>query len=273
MDRTNADAVAELARQGVTAPQIVTTNAGRELLVLPAASGGATYVDVTAPGAQLDALPEWTVQAVTLQTTESLIEYLNRFKVATTSLFADIDHNRIVGVVDYHDSTPGARLGHRATLDLPFSIEWKTWTGIDGKLLPQLEFARFLEENAADIVEPDAAGLLEACRDLQAKRKVNFSKAVRTASDNESFEYSDETTATSKKGDVELPSRFLLRLPVYFGGETYSVAAFLRWRLEEGELRLGIQLHNREQVRQTVFKNLVIDAADRTDCPADFGRI
>lgn len=41
-DRTNADAVAELARAGVVKPVILKTDSGRELLVLPATGGGAS---------------------------------------------------------------------------------------------------------------------------------------------------------------------------------------------------------------------------------------
>lgn len=273
-DRTNADAVAELARAGVVKPEILKTASGRELLVLPAGGGGATHVDVTEDDAQLAPQPQWIDQRVVLQTTASLIDYVNRFKGAETTLFADIQANRIVGGLDYHGPDEAERVAHRVTLDLPFSIEWQIWTAIDGQLMSQLEFARFLEENAADIVAPEAADLLEVCRDLQARRKVNFTKAVRTATDNENFEYEDETTATTRKGNVEIPTQFMLRIPVYFGGLTYSLSAFLRWRLVEGEgLKLGIQLHNREHVRQSVFKEVVDDAASATDCPAYFGRI
>lgn len=274
MDRTNADAVAELARQGTVTPQILKTESGRELLVLPSSDGGAVHHDVSEKSAQLAPVPQWIDQAVTVQTTDSLIDYVGRFSDEETSLFADIERNRIVAAVDYHGKADPARVAHRVMLDLPFSVEWATWTAIDGKLMGQLEFARFLEENAADIEAPGAADLLETCRDLQANRKVNFTKAVRTASDNENFEYVDETTATTKKGGVEIPTKFLLRIPVYFGGQTYSIGAFLRWRLEEGEgLKLGIKLHNREHVRQAVFKEVVEVAASATGCPAYFGRI
>ena len=119
---------------------------------------------------------------------------------------------------------------------------------------------------------PDAGELLDACRDLQVRRKVNFTKAVRTASDNENFEFSEETNATTKKGDLELPTKFTLGLPVYFGDAETEVFAFLRWKLDEGQLTLGIQLHRVEHVRQAVFKQIVMDVASRTSCPAVFGK-
>lgn len=273
-DRTNADAVAELARQGAVAPTIVTTRSGRELLILPAEGGGADHFDVSEKTAQLAPEPGWIDQTVVVQTTDSLVDYVKRFAGPQTSLFADIDLNTVVAVIDYHGAD-AARVAHKATLRLPFSIEWQAWAEIDGKLMGQLEFARFLEENAADIEAPDGADLIEVCRDLQAVRRVNFTKAVRTATDNENFEYVDETTATSRKGgSVEIPSKFMLRIPVYFGGASYSVGAFLRWRLVEGEgLKLGIQLHHAERIRQAVFKEVVQEAATLTDRPAYFGRI
>lgn len=273
-DRTNADAVAELARQSTAQPTILTTSAGREYLILPLSGGGYTHVDVTEKGRQLDPAPDFISQAVIVQTTASLIDYVDEFGDDATALFADIMHNRIVAALDYHTPDAAARSVHKATLDLPHSVEWGVWTAIDGQLMGQLDFARFLEENSADIEAPDAAELLEVCRDLQARRKVNFTKAVRTASDNENFEYTDETTATTARGGVEIPSKFQLRIPVYFGGTSYAIGAFLRWRLVEGEgLKLGIKLHNREHVRQAVFKEVVDQAAASTKRPAYFGRI
>lgn len=289
MDRTDADAGAELALKGAVQPQIIKTASGRELLILPDSNGGARQHDVTEPGAMLAPAPAWVDQRVTVQTTESLVEYVKRFAEGDTSLFADIATNSIVAVIDYHHGAGGrtlressvsetgiaARSAHRATLALPYSVEWKLWSEIDGKLLSQLEFARFIEENAGDIAKPTGADLLETVRDLQAARKVDFRKAVRTDSDNESFEYVDETTASSKKGgSVEIPSRFELRIPIYFGGATYPVGAFLRWRLEEGEgLKLGIKLHNPEHIRQAVFKEVVATAADQIGRPAYYGKI
>jgi uncharacterized protein YfdQ (DUF2303 family) len=272
--RTENDTVAELARKGVVEPRIITTQAGRQLLILPALGGSATFEDVTEERAIPPIKPLWIDQRVTVQTADSLVAYAVEHWRTGSVLFADIADNTIVAVIDYHKGGVAERLAHRATLALPHSIEWKTWAGIDGKLMGQLEFARFLEENAADIEAPSGAELLEACRDLQANRKVNFTKAVRTASDNENFEYVDETTATTKKGGVEIPSRFQLRIPVYFGGASYALFAFLRWRLDEGEgLKLGIKLHNPEHVRQAVFKEVVATVADQTDLPAYFGRI
>ena len=266
---TEAEVIAELAREAESRPVIVKNEEGRQYMVYAADQA---VKDITEHNSIAPLLLEHIEQSVTLQTVDSLVDYADRFKTATTMLFADIGANRIRALLDYHDQGAPNHVAHVATMDLPFSEEWKTWAAINGKLLDQLEFARFLEENAGDVVAPTGAELLEACRDLQARRKVNFIKAVRTSSDNESFEYTDETTATTRKGDVEVPSKFTLAIPVYFGQGAVTVHAFLRWRLVEGEgLKLGVQLHRAEHVRQAVFKEIVMDAQSRIDCPAVFG--
>jgi len=265
---TEAEVISDLARKAL-APTTFKTDDGRAFLVTHDSANVREISDEH--GLQVNT-PRYIKQAVTLQTQDSLVEYVNRFKTADTVLFADIAANTILATLDYHASAKAAHVAHRAALTLPFSEEWGLWTRISGKLMSQLEFARFLEENGADVRAPDAAELLEACRDLQAHRKVNFVKAVRTSSDNENFEYTDETKATTKAG-IELPTKFKLGLPVYFGEPDTEVFAFLRWKLDDGQLNLGIQLHRAEHVRQAVFKQIVAGVAERTGCVAVFGKL
>jgi uncharacterized protein YfdQ (DUF2303 family) len=267
-ESTEAGTIAALAAKASGA-HIVKSSDKREFLIVPSGFSDKEVSD--AYGLKL-AKPKYINQTVTIETADSLVDYVNRFKGNDTVLFAEISSNRIVALLDYHAPIEAAHVAHRAKLELPFSEEWSLWTRMSGKLMPQLDFARFIEENAADIRTPSAGELLDACRDLQIRRKVNFIKAVRTASDNENFEYSEDTSATTKKGDLELPTKFVLGLPVYFGEPETEVHAFLRWRLDDGQLTLGIQLHRVEHVRQAIFKQIVLDVSGRTTCPAVFGK-
>lgn len=266
---SNAETIADLAVKAARMPASIKTDSGREYLVVP---GGFSHVEVTLPNTVTVHHPKEIVQHVTLQNADALKGYLNRFKTDTSMMFADVSASRIVGAIDYHGPAKAALVSHKAMLDLPHSEEWKTWTGINGQLKPQLEFARFVEENAPDIKAPDAASLLEAVRDLQARRNVNFIQAVRTDSDNESFEFTDNTEARTK-ADLELPTKFLLSIPVYFGDADVEVPAFLRWKLDEGKLMLGIKLHRSEHIRQAAFNLIVTDAAEQTSLLAVFGKL
>lgn len=267
--KTEAEAIAELTERALTGAEILRTEAGREILVI-----GNQHVDVTEPNAIARTLPDHIGQNIVLQTVDSLVDYVNHYKDGggRTVLFADISLNKVVAVVDYHKADGPAHGAHRANMDLPFAEEWKAWTKASGVMVGQLEFARFIEENAADVEQPSGADLLDVVRDLHAVRKVDFKKAVRTSSDNENFEYTDETQTSTRQGSVEVPTKFRLRLPVYFNAEPVELWAFLRWKLDDGKLQLGIVLHRAEHVRQAEFKRIVTDAAVRTSCPAVFGR-
>jgi uncharacterized protein YfdQ (DUF2303 family) len=265
-----ADTIADLARKAAGAVQVVTTASGREFLVLPAEHG---WTEVT-PAHKIEVLKPKTIsQYVTLQNAEALVAYLERFKADESLLFANVESSTVVGVLDYHAAEVPSLAQHRATLSLPFSEEWKTWSAANGQLKPQLEFARFIEENAPDIKAPDAADLLEAVRDLQAKRSVNFVAAVRTESDNENFEYTDSTETRSKNGGLELPTKFLLQIPVYFSDAPVEVPAFLRWKLDDGKLHLGIKLHRAEHIRQAAFQLIVTAVTERTGVLSVFGKL
>lgn len=267
---TEAEAISKLAASGMKAETIELKD-GRVFVVMPRDHDLKEVSDEH--GLKITS-PKYIHQKVTVQTVDSLVEYVNKFKSADTALFADIDANAIRAVIDYHAPAKAAELAHRAILQLNFSQEWVAWTKISGKLMAQLEFARFIEENGTDIKAPNAGELLEAVRDLQAHRKVNFIKAVRTSTDNESFEYSDETKATTTKGGIELPTKFVLSIPVYFGESDVELHAFLRWAIDTdaGGLALGVALHRAEHVRQAVFQQIVVSAAERASCPAVFGK-
>lgn len=266
---SEAATIADLAVRALGAPSVIKTDDGKTFLIHPE---GFDCRDVT-PTNALEVLPPKIIeQAVTLQNADALVAYVERFKGVGTLMFADIDASRIVAAIDYHGTDKPSLVRHKGTLALPFSEEWKIWREIDGKLQQQLEFARFLEENNPDIKAPAAADLLEAVRDLQARRQVNFIKAVRTSSDNENFEFTDETEARTRDG-IELPTQFVLSLPVYFGEPPTELRAFLRWKLDDGKLMLGIKLHRAEHVRQASFKAIVTAVVERTGVDVIYGKI
>lgn len=289
-DQNHAETIERLTLASIPENQIVKLEDGRLFAFRSTGDGAYTLDNITQPHTLAPPLPTFVKQNVTLQDEGSLVLYANKFKNNDTLLFADIATDRIVAAIDYHNipannragdegkTTPGGDkpsaqlLAHSAVLHMPKSEEWATWTGMDGKMVPQLDFVRFLEENAPDVVDPDAASLIEACRDMQALRKVNFTSVVRTESNNaERFEYTDENKASSK-GSVEVPNAFKLDLPVYFNGNSYLLDARLRWHLDDGVLRLGIKLLRADKLRQTVFKEIVGAISSATSLDVIYGK-
>lgn len=272
MSSSEAQTIADLAVKASGA-HIVKSNDERQFLIVPA---GFAEKEVSDPHGLKLTPPRYISQRVEVQALDSLVEYVNAFKTKDTMLFADIMANSITAMIDYHGRDQKAsNIAHHAKMALPFSEEWKLWTSIDGKMMGQLDFARFLEENHPDIAQPNAAELIEMARDLHAARNIKFTKVVRTDSDNENFTAEDTTTLGSRStgNSVELPRQFTVRIPIYFGESPVDISAFLRWKVGDEGMTLGIKLWRPEHVRQAMFKQIVVGAAERTSLTAVFGKI
>lgn len=274
--KNESSVIAALAHAALSpGERTITTASGERLILARDAEGNEALLNLEEEA--LNAISESRIaQVVTLETQESLEEYVKRFTDESSVLFASIENNRIDAALDYHRAD-GVRLqsavSHRAILTLQLSYEWKAWTAMDGKLVSQLEFVRFLEENVEDIRSPDAATVIEACRDLQALRRADFRSVVREDSENYRIEYQEETNAKAKSDHLTLPSEFILSIPVYFDGQEVEVHALLRWKLEEeGGLKLGFKLKRVERIRQAEFKRIATEVRESTGAMLTYGR-
>lgn len=284
----SAALIAELARKAAGAS--IATVGGVEYLVTTDREGGVKAVRVNPADAHgnMTDKPARIVQSVTVQTQDSLVSYARDYKEGGSRFFANMDRNRIVAVLDYHagrtdaladlgtaDAATVANVAadfgqHVATLDLPFSEEWKVWKKADGELMTTTDFARFIRENAPDIVTPDAATLIELAGDLRGLRNVKFTGEVNMNAENETFEYTDATDVHRKNG-MAVPEGFVISIPVYFGGRKVELAATLRHKFDEGRLFLGVKLLRLEAVRQAIFRELVDDVSNRAGIPVVYG--
>lgn len=279
-EKNHAETIRDLTIEGLMQPVAIDIgqpeNGERQLIVLPNGDGGYDLNDVTPPHTLPPPRPTYVSQVVQMHDAASLIAYVNRFKSDATMLFASLSTSSIEAAIDYHKpgiaAVPQADLvAHRANMTIPFAEEWRTWTEIDGRMMGQLQFVRFLEENAVDIVAPATADLIEVCRDIQGLRNVEFTSVVRAESNTaERFMYAD-TAGVRGKGEVDVPREFTLSIPVYFNDRAYNVRALLRNEIEDGKLKLGIKLWRREYVRQTAFRNIMGEIETATKITPLFG--
>ena len=194
----------------------------------------------------------------------SFNEYFTLFRDENSRIFADETATRIVGVLDYHEVGEGKpRFGqHRVELALRFSEEWSTWGAKDGNKQTQMDFAEFLEDNAPDVVSPDAATMREVATDLRAKTDSDFGSAIRVQNGSVKFGYSEQTKGTFGKGDMEIPERFLIAIPVYIGTERVQLTARLRYRINGGKLTFWYDLLRAEQASRDAFAAIYDTIAD-----------
>lgn len=205
---------------------------------------------------------------VKLNDAESFIAVVNDQKTADgTRLFSTIDPPTFTAVFNHHGDAPGWG-DHRATYNAPLSPEWKAWDAFDGRQVGQVELAQFIENNLVDVVEPDGATLLEICRTLEAKKKVNFASAIRLSDGSNQFTYEEEVQGSAQKGQLSIPEQFVIGIPVFENGEKWRVDVRLRYRIQDGgRLTMWIELIRPHKVMEQAVTELRARIAEQTGLP------
>lgn len=262
-DIQKSSGVAEMLAAGAGIAGPVKGGDGREYLVLPEGYS-AELISEDQP------LPAYPKALRTFDEPGSLVVYAKRFSGAASVLLADIDSYSIACRLDYHEN--GDKPGHdqhTAKLVLRQSEEFARWNRCAGRMLPQAEFAAFLEENAVDVTEPDGADLLELARDLEATRDVQFKSSIRLDNGDRQFQYADDT---KPKGNIAVPQAFKITIPIFQGDDPITLQARLRYRISEGGLTLGYEWHRTEYVKQAKFREIAAFIAEETGLPWMMGR-
>lgn len=146
----------------------------------------------------------------------------------------------------------------RVYLDLRQTQEWRKWRGLDGKMLPQIDFAEFVEDNLADIADPPGAEMLEIVTYLQATRNVEFKSGVRLSSGAVQLQNLESIDAKVSAGQIEVPQTITLGIAPFQGCARYSVPARFRYRIENGKLLLGVKLQRIEDLMRSVFDEIAL---------------
>lgn len=121
-------------------------------------------------------------------------------------------------------------------------------------MLAQTAFAEHVEESLLDITAPPAADMLEIAQSFQATTKVAFESGHRLNSGQQQLTYVEETGAKAgRKGELTIPQTFELALAPFEGSATYKVSARLRYRIGDGQLRIGYFLDRPEEVLRSAF--------------------
>lgn len=211
---------------------------------------------------------------------DSFIAHVNRFKDNASAIFADIQAVRLTAVLDYHPSGPsGARWGrHRSVYRCPLSRPWQRWLAQNEKPFTQDAFGEFIDQNLADISNPNAAGgvsddvaqpaaLVEMARNLIVRTKGEFSRHVNVTTGEASLISKLENESTSTK----IPRAFVLGIPVFEGGTLYAVEARVRFAMREGKPSFAYSLYQHEKVLKDAFGEVRAKVAADTSLPVFAG--
>jgi uncharacterized protein YfdQ (DUF2303 family) len=212
-------------------------------------------------------------QEVILYDTDSFIGYVKEFMTGATLIFFDVQQETFFAAFDYHEIDKPSWCEHSAQFKPRRSVEFTTWMDSNRKQMTQVEFARFLEENLPDVVEPNSAELLQVALTFEAKKAVEFSSGVRLSNGQIEFQYDEIVRGTAQKGKIEVPEKFVLGVPIHVNGPAYRIDVRLRWRLQEGKVAFWYEVVRPHRLIEHALKEISQRIANETALPLLTGNI
>lgn len=242
--------------------------------------------------------PKYRAGTASMLSLESFIAHVNRFSDDDSVVFANNDRTRpsLTAVLDYNvaGATSAPRFGsHRTAFAFPLSDEWKAWAELNAKPMKMVQFARFLEDHIIDVMPPslinlnddaerfvetlggrsriaDPAKLMELANGLQIFENAVVKNAHNLASGEAQIEIANEhLDAAGQK--LNLPSLFVIGIPVFANGEPYQIIARFRYRKDGGNIVFWYELWRTDRVFDHAFNESVERVKDETGLPVLLG--
>jgi uncharacterized protein YfdQ (DUF2303 family) len=255
-DIADSGSVAAAIAAGVTLAEPSAVGDGLYSVLVPA---GARHelVDVNDLLERLELTPKRAKGTVAPQTVDDFARYVTRHDdTDRTTIWVDADGRAVTAVLNDHaGTTSDAGWGdHRAQLRLKLTPEWQRWASHDAAYLDQEAFAEHIELGLPEIVQPDAADMLEVAQHIEGTKSAEFKGGHRLQSGAVAIEYVETVAARAgAKGDLEIPARFKLAIAPFLGEQPVELWARFRYRIRGDKLVLGYLLERPEDViRQSV---------------------
>ena len=252
MDRTENDTLVELARSAAFRDRGPVAGATHLHDVVLPPGHEHKMVDLEKYQDQ----PRRKREHVELHDADSFAAYVVRHRIEDeTTLYADLNGHRVVGVINDSAATEPGWGDHRAHLSLKYTEPWLRWSGKDGDLMTQEQFAEHIEQSLPEITDPPAAEMYELAQTVAATISANFRQAHKLPNGQRALHYEENIEARAgEQGDITIPKEFHLRVAPFEGGESYALVARLRYRItREAKLTLSYHLVRPEDVVRAAF--------------------
>jgi uncharacterized protein YfdQ (DUF2303 family) len=268
-DMNGMQAVIDAARQGVGATKLETVGTIAHYLVATANNATLQKIDLEA-GLAAPLRKRGTVRVFDAVSFNAILS-ANDECDTTIYIDRDVDNPAIVAVLNGNGESGPGWGDFRVEIVFRLTPQWRKWKHIDGKMLPQVTFAEFIEENIGDIVSPPGADMLEIAQDLSARRSVDFKSNVRLADGRLQFQNVENMEAQVGPGQIGIPPSITLGLAPVQGLPPFKVEARFRYRIENGKLTLGVKLQRLEDIMAAVVNDMVTGTVGVEGRPAVVG--
>jgi uncharacterized protein YfdQ (DUF2303 family) len=181
---------------------------------------------------------------------ESLIEYTNKFKAEGVTPLGFALPDKIGAVLDYHDGNPSWGT-HVVFYAFEETLEWKDWIEKDEHQFGQLELGEFIEDHIDNIMEPQAAKLLEIVTSFQENRTANLTSAVNTQNGMVKLTFLED----AKQGEVIMPQKLKLGIAPFKHSPIYGIEAKVRYRVAGPAVKIWYRLNRPDKVKDDAIKS------------------
>lgn len=275
--------IVESAIESAAKPFLIDVG-GTPTLLMPDHSGGWSHKELP----QYRQVPLRKTGTVVLHQLDSLLTFVHEHQQDGTQLIVDADYaqNRVQfkAVINGHTgAAPG--FGDFAALYQPMkTVDWSNWLESNGKKMGQEDFAKFLQDNIANIAGqnpadtsrqyPAAADLLEFASNLEMTSTVRFRSSTKVQNGQVQFEFVEEGD-NNTKGRLEMFEKFGIGLQPFAGGDAYFIEAFLRFRIDRnnGELKLWYDLNRPDRSLESATDQMIERVKAESGVPVYFGKV
>lgn len=244
--------------------------------------------------------PERRTGTTQLADVESFSAYVNRHKRPETVIFADLDAGGSPGLECVFDADHVGPEGagwnkHRATYAFPLSVEWLAWRKAHSVQQAQSDFASFIDERAADLLDAEALPaeapqralaerlgvqlasaqeVIAASRGLRLRAEVDVTEVVSASSGETELVFNERHKAEGGSGALKVPTAFLVGIPVFRGEPRDVFLVRLRYRRHPSQaarIVWTLSLHQVDDVLRGAVQEVVERVRVATELPVFLG--
>lgn len=220
-------------------------------------------------------------QSVELHNLADFTSLVNRFKNAASIIFVSPNLKSLAGggtlataVIDYHGKDSPAWGNNTITLKARASLAYEKLMALDGKLMPQPEFAVAIEDVSAFASSIARGDLLEVAQTLRLTSKGDFSSFNDEASGSVDFRYALQVNAsagTSVERKLSVPAQVTFRVAVLDGLDAVDVPVKLLYRTPNSssdKVQMGFKILDRAWIEDAALQQVAETISEGTELEA-----
>ena len=232
-------------------------------------------LDIASKLNQHRATPRRVRGTITLTDGISWLQYFTKHGGDHSEVYGDVHASTVTAILNAPTGPAAPAWGdHRAILTLEHTDGWNAWTSADGAFMGQETFAEHIEARTPDLVEPDAATMLELAQTFQATKGVNFESGTRLTNGQRRFTYAETIEGRAgQRGQIDVPTEISIRVQVWRGVSiAVPMTARFRYRISPQGLLLGYVLDRLDDVLDAAWGSLLGDLTAELPVPVLAGK-